>query len=150
MSIELTRPGQWGAPFQRRRHARVAATVPVEYRITAEPAVPAVPAAAPVRPGPRARRTVATSVGGGGLLVETGERIPVGTRLALTVQLPGPSLVAGPVTVACEARVVWTDIVSEEEPDRYRCGVEFFDIAPEARARVIAYTQSREAVAALL
>jgi c-di-GMP-binding flagellar brake protein YcgR len=147
MSSELAQPGRWDAPFQRRRHARVAVTVPVEYRITAEPAVPPVPAAAPARPGPRTRRTVATSVGGGGLLVETGERLPVGTRLAVTVYLPASSLLAQPEPVAC---VVWTDIVSEDEPDRYRCGVEFLDIAAEGRARVVAFTQRHEATAAVL
>jgi c-di-GMP-binding flagellar brake protein YcgR len=150
MSSELAQPGRWDAPFQRRRHARVTVTVPVEYRITAEPAVPPVPAAAPARPGPRTRRTVATSVGGGGLLVETGERLPVGTRLAVTVYLPASSLLAQPEPVACEARVVWTDIVSEDEPDRYHCGVEFLDIAAEGRARVVAFTQRHEATAAVL
>ena len=143
----FTQPDRWGAPFQRRRHARVNATLRVEYRIAGEPAVPRIPAARLARPSARVRETVATSVSGGGLLVETGERLPVGTRLAITVYVPGVTLTAGLVPIPCEARVVWTDIVSVDRPDEYRCGVEFLTLEERDRQRVVAFIHATEATA---
>lgn len=149
MSFPIVEPGRWGAPFQRRRHARISVTLRAEYRIVGEPAVPQVPAARLARPGSRLRQTTATSVSTGGLRLESGERLPVGTRLALTVFVRGVTLAARLEPVACEARVVWTDIVSDERPDEYRCGVEFLDIAEPALKRLTAFIQAVEAAAAV-
>lgn len=149
MSVHLAPPDRWGSPFQRRRHARVTTCLRVEYRIVAEPAPPDVPAARLARPGPRIRRTVATSVSGGGLLVQTGERLPVGTRLALTIFLPGATLTASLTPLPCEARVVWTDITSEDRPDEYQCGVEFLKIDEADRERLVAFIQALEATEAV-
>ncbi|HEX7126698.1 MAG TPA: PilZ domain-containing protein [Thermodesulfobacteriota bacterium] len=143
----LAQPERRGTPFQRRRHARVSASLRVEYRIAAEPAVPEVPAARLARPGARVRESVATSVSGGGLLVSTGERLPVGTKLAMTVYVPAATLAAVLIPIACEARVVWTDIVSVERPDEYHCGVEFVTLDERDRQRLVAFIQATEATA---
>lgn len=144
MSVQF-QPDRWGAPFQRRRYARVSTALRVDYRIVAEPAAPEVPAARLARPGPHVRQSVATSVSGGGLLVETGERLPVGTRLALTILVPGATLTASLVPLPCEARVVWTDIVSDARPDEYHCGVEFLKIDESDRRRLAAFIHALEA-----
>ncbi len=147
MSFQVVQADRWGSPFQRRRHARVLATLRVEYRIVGEPAAPQVPAARLARPGALVRKTVTTSVSSSGLLVESGERLPVGTRLAMTVYVPGAALTATLVPILCEARVVWTDIVSEARPDEYRCGVEFLTIDETDRRRLVAFVQAVEATA---
>ena len=136
-----------GSLFHGRRSQRVTAGVRVDYRVVGEPAVPPVPAAAPCRPGPRVRQAFATQVGGGGLLVETGERLLPGTRLSMTVYLPAPTLGADLIPLSCEARVVWTDIVSIEEADHYHCGVEFLEMDGEARAHLNAFIRACEATA---
>ncbi len=137
---------RWGIThFHRRRYPRVNVTLPVEYRVVGEPALPKVPAAAPVRPGPRLRKTRTKTLGGGGLLLEAGERLPVGTRLALTVYLPDVSSnAAGIVEIACKVRVVWVDIMSEFAPDEYKCGVEFLDIAPASREKILEFIRAHE------
>ncbi|HEY8370440.1 MAG TPA: PilZ domain-containing protein [Thermodesulfobacteriota bacterium] len=146
----LARTAPFGTPFQRRRHARVNTRLRVEYRITGEPAVPEVPAARLARPGAQVRQSVATSVSGGGLLVSTGERLPVGTRLAMTVYVPAATLAGGLMPIACEARVVWTDIVSVERPDEYQCGVEFVTIDERDRQRLVAFIHATEATATVV
>jgi c-di-GMP-binding flagellar brake protein YcgR len=144
MSAHTVEVGRWGAPFQRRKHARIPATLPIRYRVVAVPESPSVPPAASVRPGPRVRETVATSVGSGGLRLATGERIPVGSRLAVVFDLPTSSLNRTLVPVTVEARVVWTDIVSDDAPDTYHCGVEFLDLEPAARRSLVAFIQGCE------
>ncbi len=137
---------RWGVThFHRRKYPRVNVTLPVEYRVVGEPAAPKVPAAAPARPGPRLRKTHAKTLGGGGLLVETSERLPVGTRLALTLYLPDVVAAgAGIVEIPCEVRVVWTDILSELAPDEYKCGVEFLEIAPENREKIHEFIRAHQ------
>lgn len=137
---------RWGVThFHRRKYPRVNVTLPIEYRVIGEPALPKVPAAAPVRPGPRLRKTHAKTLGGGGLLLEASERLPVGTRLALTVYLPNVSSPgAGIIEITCEVRVVWVDIVSELSPDEYQCGVEFLDIASTSREKIFEFIRAHQ------
>lgn len=145
MAYRIPQGTRWGVTyFHRRRYPRINVTLPVEYRIVAEPALPKVPAAA-ARPSARGRQTHARSLGTGGLLIETSERLVVGTRLALTLYLPDRAPAeAGTGPVACVARVVWTDILSELRADESRCGVEFLEIGPEAREKILAFIRAHE------
>ncbi len=145
MAYGTPQDSRWGVTyFHRRKYPRINVTLPVEYRIIAEPASPKVPAAA-VRPSARPRQTRAKSLGGGGLLIETSERLVKGTRLALTLYLPDPaSTDVGVLEIGCLVRVVWTDILSEIQPDEYKCGVEFLEIDPQARETIVAFIRANE------
>ncbi len=41
-------------------------------------------------------------------------------------------------------RVVWVDIMSEFAPDEYKCGVEFLDIAPASREKILEFIRAHE------
>jgi c-di-GMP-binding flagellar brake protein YcgR len=145
MACGTPQDSRWGVTyFHRRKYPRINVTLPVEYRIIAEPASPKVPAAA-VRPSVRQRQTRAKSLGGGGLLIETSERLVRGTRLSLTLYLPDPAVTSTEVLeITCVVRVVWADILSDLHPDEYKCGVEFLEIDPQNREKIITFIRAHE------
>jgi uncharacterized protein (TIGR02266 family) len=93
--------------FNRRASPRVALEAPISYRT-----------------GDAIAAAVTTNIGRGGLTIRTMDALPVGTRLALKLKLPGT---AGEVEV--RGRVVWCD-------QKHAVGVEFESLAPAAEQAI--------------
>jgi uncharacterized protein (TIGR02266 family) len=72
-------------------------------------------------------------IGGGGLFIESSTPLPQGTELAVEFALPDRPW----EKLKAKAKVAWT----RNKPERYLLfpgmGVQFTDIAPEARAQVL-------------
>ncbi len=77
--------------------------------------------------------SLTVGIGGGGLFIESSTPLPQGTELAVEFSLPDRPW----EKLKAKAKVAWT----RNKPERYLLfpgmGVQFTDIAPEARAQVL-------------
>lgn len=97
--------------FHRRRHPRIDLSLPVEYAIDHPP---------------DQRLTRLGTLGGGGIMLYLSMALPVGTTMRLTLHLPGHR------TIACTARVAWTELLTGNERNDFKTGVRFEQIDEEA------------------
>jgi len=94
--------------FHRRRHPRIDLNLPVEYTMTID-----------VAPSLSTR---SGTIGGGGLMLYLPMPVATGTLMKLKVHLPDQ------VTIACTARVVWTELLTGLERNDFKTGVQFEQI----------------------
>jgi len=77
--------------------------------------------------------SITGGIGGGGLFIESGTPLPVGSEVTVDFSLPDRPL----ERVKAKARVAWI----RKKPERYLLfpgmGVQFTDIPPQARQQVI-------------
>lgn len=71
-------------------------------------------------------------IGGGGIRVITSEKIPLGCKLALKIDIPGLSQ-----PISCIGEVAWAE--EGEEKDKYYAGIKFVEIEEDKRQQVIQY-----------
>ena len=81
----------------------------------------------------------AKDIGGGGIRIFLTEPLPAQTLLNLEIRLP-----EDPIPIKCTGRVVWAEEFSilqgeKKEERRYEGGIQFSEIKPKDRDRIIKY-----------
>ena len=85
------------------------------------------------------RVTETEDISGGGIRIFLMEQLPVGTLIRLTIHLP-----QDPTPVSCTGKVVWNEEFYISPPEQkegkvVEAGVEFTEIDPKDRDRIIKY-----------
>lgn len=91
-------------------------------------------------------KTISRNMAGQGLMFETEETLPIGTRLYLEIYQPSVKYKDLLFILSALAKVIWVNKkegVNKEEAgiDKYQIGIEFTDIGKEDRDRIIEYAE---------
>lgn len=112
--------------FYRRRYPRIDLTLPVEYSLD------------PAKDASASQLTKTGTIGGGGLMLYLKRAVDKGSVMRLALYLPDK------VIIFCVVKVVWTELLSGEERDDFKTGVEFQEISENDLQRLRSFIKNHQ------
>lgn len=118
----------WGSVYlHRQRPPRVSINLPVEYDAEGAGATSSNDPTAPLK------TTESRNISEGGLLLILKEKLPIDSTISVRIHIPikyytNRTRIS---PIQAKARVVWTDMITENPSGEYHCGVCFNEIVPE-------------------